>query len=86
MIETKTLTYSKPAWLDEFPAYWQALRIKKLFQKMDMMNRKEEDISALTRKIIGCAMQVHRTPGNGRDYIIRILSIPKSNNHVKDKL
>jgi hypothetical protein len=31
------------------------------------MNRKEEDINALTRKIIGCAMQVHRTPGNGRD-------------------
>jgi hypothetical protein len=30
------------------------------------MNRKEENINALTRKIIGCAMQVHRTPGNGR--------------------
>jgi hypothetical protein len=35
--------------------------------KMDMMNRKEEDINELTHIIIGCAMQVHRTPGNGRD-------------------
>ncbi len=29
------------------------------------MSRNNEDIDQLTHKIIGCAMQVHRTLGNG---------------------
>jgi len=35
MIETKTLTYKDAAWLGEFPAHWQVMRIKKLFQETD---------------------------------------------------
>lgn len=34
------------------------------------MNRNEEEINALTHKIIGCAMQVHRTLGNGFQEVI----------------
>jgi NifU-like protein involved in Fe-S cluster formation len=28
---------------------------------MDRMNRNEKEINALTHKIIGCAIQIHRT-------------------------
>lgn len=34
------------------------------------MIRNEEEINALTHKIIGCAMQVHRTLGNGFQEVI----------------
>jgi GxxExxY protein len=34
------------------------------------MKRNEEEINALTHKIIGCAMQVHRTLGNGFQEVI----------------
>lgn len=45
-----------------------------------MMNRIEEDIYAITHKIIGCAMQVHRTLGNGFQEVIyqRALAIEMS--------
>ena len=33
-------------------------------------NRNEAEINALTHKIIGCAMQVHRTLGNGFQEVI----------------
>lgn len=33
-------------------------------------NRNEAEINALTHKIIGCAMQVHRTIGNGFQEVI----------------
>jgi len=42
----------------------------KLDSIMKIMNRNEEDINALTHKIIGCAMQVHRTLGNGFQEVI----------------
>jgi GxxExxY protein len=32
--------------------------------------RNEDDVNALTHKIIGCAMQVHRTLGNGFQEVI----------------
>jgi GxxExxY protein len=32
--------------------------------------RKEDEINALTRKIIGCAMEVHKTLGNGFQEVI----------------
>lgn len=35
-----------------------------------MTNRNEEEINALTHKIIGCAMQVHSTMGNGFQELI----------------
>jgi GxxExxY protein len=43
--------------------------------KMDRINNKsternEDEINALTHKIIGCAMQVHRTMGNGFQEVI----------------
>ncbi len=34
------------------------------------MKRSKEDIDKLTHKIIGCAMQVHRTLGNGFQEVI----------------
>lgn len=37
---------------------------------MDKMTRNEEEINTLTHKIIGCAMQVHRTMGNGFQEVI----------------
>lgn len=37
---------------------------------MDKITRNEEEINALTHKIIGCAMQVHRTMGNGFQEVI----------------
>lgn len=42
----------------------------KLDSIMKIMNRNEEDINALTHKIIGCAMQVHRILGNGFQEVI----------------
>ena len=38
-METKELINTKTAWLGEFPAHWEVLRIKNLFQEMD--NRSE---------------------------------------------
>lgn len=35
-----------------------------------IITRNEEEINALTHKIIGCAMQVHRTLGNGFQEVI----------------
>ncbi len=37
MTETKNITYKKPGldWMPEFPAHWDVLRIKNLFQEMD---------------------------------------------------
>jgi len=38
---------------------------------MDRINKRDEkEINALTHKIIGCAMQVHRTMGNGFQEVI----------------
>lgn len=42
---------------------------------MDRMNntnseRNEDEINAMTHTIIGCAMQVHRTLGNGFQEVI----------------
>lgn len=44
------------------------------------MNRIEKDINSITHKIIGCAMQVHRTLGNGFQEVIyqRALAIEMS--------
>ena len=51
---------------------------------MYMANRNEEEINALTHKIIGCAMQVHRTLGNGFQEVIyqRALAIEFSFQNV----
>ena len=38
--------------------------------KNHVQTRNEEEINALTHKIIGCAMQVHRTLGNGFQEVI----------------
>lgn len=39
-------------------------------QEKDHTNTNKEEIDALTHKIIGCAMQVHRTLGNGFQEVI----------------
>ena len=36
----------------------------------EQTNRDEEAINALTHKIIGCAMQVHKTLGNGFQEVV----------------
>jgi GxxExxY protein len=43
-----------------------------MMDKIDKKNieRNEAEINALTHKIIGCAMQVHRTMGNGFQEVI----------------
>ena len=38
--------------------------------KHTKVKRNEDEINALTHKIIGCAMQVHRTMGNGFQEVI----------------